>query len=355
MKAMKTRDEVRFLAELVKISSQSGEESHAAKVFAAWLPGLGWEQIEIDAVGNVVARRGQGQKELILLGHIDTVPGGPTFDLDECCLRGRGSVDAKGPLCSFAVAGGDSLIPENWSITLIAAVGEESNSRGTRHRISLHAPSACIVGEPTGTDGVVVAYRGRLLARLSAQDTGGHRSWNAGPMTATVRAAAEIMESFKVAGERKSGLCDGISGAVLFMAGSEEHGRAAQIDLDIRIPSPESPEAVSAAVRSCCCRHDVDVCILDSVPPHHVGGTDPVVGSLRNSIRFSGLKPRLLRRSGTADFNIAAVWECPMAVYGPGNVLLEHTEAEEIALEEYLLAIMVLRRAIGNIFHIVDR
>lgn len=352
---MGTRAEVSLLADLVKTPSLSGKESCAATVFSEWLPGLGWERIEIDAVGNVVARRGKGAKELILLGHIDTVPGGPSFAFDEYRLQGRGSVDAKGPLCCFAVAGGDVHIPDSWSITLIAAVGEESDSRGIRHRIKFHTPSACIVGEPTGADGVVVAYRGRLLVRLSAQDAGGHRSWNAGPMTATVLAAGEIIGSFESIDGRKPGLCDSISGAVLSMAGSEKHGRAAEIDLDIRIPSSKSPETVAAVVRSHCSPHDVEISILDSVPPHHVSGRDPVAGSLRSAIRLAGLKPRLLRRSGTADFNIAAEWGCHMAVYGPGDAFLEHTEAEEIDLGKYLLSISVLRRAIGNIFHIIDR
>ena len=114
---------VELLSNLVAIPSLSGREEHACAFLADALPAAGWERVEIDGAGSVVASRGSGSRELVLLGHIDTVPGGPVHALDGDILRGRGSVDAKGPLCAFAVAGGRALIAPDWKITLVAATG----------------------------------------------------------------------------------------------------------------------------------------------------------------------------------------------------------------------------------------
>ncbi len=347
---MEATFETRFLAEIVKTPSPSGFEDAAASLFAKRLKDLGWETIERDEVGNVVARRGNGPKELVLLGHIDTVQGGPDFRLDGGTMHGRGTVDAKGPLCALAVAGGRAGIPGEWKVTLIAAVGEETDSRGARHRVALHRPSACIVGEPTGTDGIALAYRGRILARLFSKDGGAHRSWSPGPPTAVVLAAAEILGAVGVSGSTP-GISSRNSGAVLSMHGEETQGRIAELFLDIRVAASHTPESLTELVMEISDRHDVSAKILDSVPYHGVNASDPVAGAIRNALRRAGTKPRFLKKSGTSDFNTVASWGCPMAVYGPGRAELEHTSEERIETFDYIKSIEILERAITNISH----
>ena len=53
---------------------------------------------------NAVGIKGDGPQEIMLLGHIDTFPGNPPVRREGDLLYGRGSVDAKGPLCTFAAA-----------------------------------------------------------------------------------------------------------------------------------------------------------------------------------------------------------------------------------------------------------
>ncbi|HPD97491.1 MAG TPA: M20/M25/M40 family metallo-hydrolase [Synergistales bacterium] len=349
---MKRSTEISLLAELVQTPSTSGNEGAASNVLMERLPLFGWERVEKDQVGNVVARRGSGAQELVLLGHIDTVPGGPCFGLHGQVLRGRGSVDAKGPLCSFIIAGAAVHIPEAWSITMIAAVGEETDSRGIKHRIDLHKPCACIVGEPTGGDGVVLSYRGRILCELHGEDRGGHRSWSPGPLTATVRAASEIFNWIESI-DPDLPLTSRLSGSVVSMSGEESSGRSASVVLDIRLPLGRKIGEVIEKIQNISCSFGVSAEIHESVAAHGVRPHDPVVGALRSAIISSGSDPRLLKRSGSADFNMAAAWNCPMAVYGPGDSLLEHTEEEQIEIDEYLASIDILRSAIPNVFRIL--
>jgi len=333
---------VRLLLDLVSFPGPSGEETEAASLLASRLPGLGWDSVEIDEVGNVVATKGNGPNEFLLLGHIDTVPGGPEVRIQDNILWGRGSVDARGPLCAFAVAGGSMELPPEWRLTLVAAVREETDSLGTRHRVSLHAPAACLVGEPSGTDGITLAYRGYLQVGLSAEDTGSHRSGGTSPLTAVLRAAADILEEIERADDAGKPLIERTGANVLSMSGSEEGSRAASVDLDIRLPLGALPEKPYRLCEEKAEARGATASLVSSVPAHATDRTNPVIRALRIAIREQEGTPRLLAKGGTADFNYAAAWNCPMAAWGPGDSRLDHTADERLDLDEYARSIRVL-------------
>ena len=77
---------------------------------------------------------------------------------------------------------------------------------------------------------------------------------------------------------------------------------------------------------------------------------DPLVRAFRAAIRSFGDKPRLLAKGGTADFNLAAAWGCPMVAYGPGDSRLDHTSEERIDLREYVKAVNILGKALEEFF-----
>ena len=340
---------VELLSNLVAIPSLSGREEHACAFLADALPAAGWERVEIDGAGSVVASRGSGSCELILMGHIDTVPGGPAHMLDGDILRGRGSVDAKGPLCAFAVAGGRAPIAPDWKLTLIAATGEEADSRGALHRIPKHSPAACIIGEPSGADGVTIGYRGSLRIALSAEDGGAHRSGDAGPITAVVRAAADILSFVESADSPELPVIQRPSGAVVSMHGEENGRRLGRSDLDIRLPEGSDPQQWIERIVELAGRRGVHARTLAVTPAHVADKNNPAARALRLAVRKNGLSPRLLAKGGTADFNLAAAWNCPMAAYGPGDSKLDHTSEEHITLSEYLTSLDILTDAIPMI------
>ena len=55
----------------------------------------------VDVAGNAVGVIGSGPKSIVLLGHIDTVPGDIPVRIENGILHGRGAVDAKGPPATF--------------------------------------------------------------------------------------------------------------------------------------------------------------------------------------------------------------------------------------------------------------
>ena len=169
--------DAQILYDLVSTPSVSGDEGAAAEVFVRHATALGFDA-QIDRVGNAIADRAASAHEdvihIALLGHIDTVSGYIRVTVEEGILYGRGSVDAKGPLAAMLVAASRAEIPGNVRLTVAAAVGEEAaGSVGARSLAPRWSPDACIIGEPSGSAGVTLGYKGRLLmtARATCPNT----------------------------------------------------------------------------------------------------------------------------------------------------------------------------------------
>lgn len=335
-------ESARLLADLVAVPSPTWHEANAARLLVDSLPRFGWSGAHLDGAGNVVAYRGTGDKELVLLSHVDTVPGGPKVSISNEVIVGRGSVDAKGPCCAMAVAGGSVPIPDQWRITFVAAVGEEIDSRGARFRLPLHSPEALVIGEPTGSNGVALSYRGRILFDIKAEDDGAHRSGSPGPMTDSVMAASSIIDITKKMGK-------GYSVAIMVMEGHEAGKRNASITMDLRTPIGADKEDLELMISETAIAYGVRSEIIEYVPPYGVHKSDPVIRAFRNAIRGCGDKPRLLAKQGTCDFNVLSPWGCHMGAYGPGDSTYDHSSNEQIPVSEYLKGIEVLKLALPNI------
>ena len=175
-------DSVRLLIDLVSTPSVSGNEADAVGVFGRHAQRLGLDA-SIDEAGNGLALRpatGSETHRVVLLGHIDTVPGDSPIGVVDGVLHGRGAVDAKGPLCAFLMAASALTLPEGVAVEVIAAVGEETpDSPGATHVRDLRAPAACIIGEPSGFDGVTIGRTPQApkSRRATRSTRGGRRSW----------------------------------------------------------------------------------------------------------------------------------------------------------------------------------
>ena len=67
--------EVEMLRELVSIASPSTQEQAASVYLVDAMQARGYDEAFVDAAGNAVGIWGKGEREIVLLGHIDTVPG----------------------------------------------------------------------------------------------------------------------------------------------------------------------------------------------------------------------------------------------------------------------------------------
>ena len=154
-----------LLIELVRRYSPSEHEAPAVTYLVEWMQAHGFDAW-IDEAGNACGIRGtpDAPHTLMLLGHIDTVPGEIPVRIADGKLYGRGSVDAKGSLAAFADAASQAIIPAGWRVVVIGAVEEEiATSKGAYFVRDRFAPDVCIIGEPSGADRITLGYKGRLL------------------------------------------------------------------------------------------------------------------------------------------------------------------------------------------------
>ena len=123
--ALTETERINLLQGLVAIRSTSTNEAEAVRFLTDWMAAHGLKT-EIDSAGNAIGRCGSGVREVVLLGHIDTVPGEIPVRIEDGVLHGRGAVDAKGPLATFASAAVMAVAREpDLRITVVGAVGEE--------------------------------------------------------------------------------------------------------------------------------------------------------------------------------------------------------------------------------------
>lgn len=342
-------DEVILLEGLLQAYSPSGAEQTAVEYLIAAMRALGF-QAQTDETGNAIGWRGGGERQIVLLGHIDTVPGQIPVRREGDLLYGRGAVDAKGPLACFVAAASQIEIPADWQIVVIGTVGEESDSRGARAILDKYHPAFTIIGEPSGWDRVTLGYKGSLLLSYRVEQLLAHpaaQTENA-PQTAVTfwNRLSAAAEEWSASHQR---VFDQVT-PVLRKLQSGEDGFTgwAELLINLRLPVWLSPEQAYKQIAALA--EDADVKLLDSVPAYVAEKNTPLVRAFLAAIRAGGGKPAFALKSGTADLNLAApVWGCPAVAYGPGDSTLDHTPNEHIALSDYHRSIRILREILHQL------
>lgn len=338
-------DEQEVLERLVRAYSPSGREGPAVREFVRAARALGY-RTRIDSVGNGIARRGRGRPRILFLGHIDTVEGRLPVRIRRGRLHGRGTVDAKAALAAALLAG------RRWNrpgeLLVVAAVGEEADSRGARHLLRGARADAVIAGEPSGWDGVTIGYKGDLRLELTFR---GPRTHFSSPVPTTTDRALEWVGGLRDWVSRRStdspfrSLTAKVIGFESRPNGDEE---TARVTVDLRLPPGLSTGEVLRTMPGADGASAPVVRIR--VEPVEVERANPVAASLVEGIRASGGRPTLWRKSGTSDLNLVVpAWRVPGAAYGPGEARLDHTDRESVALAELRRSVTVLEVALARL------
>lgn len=345
---------IRLLHDLVATTSNSGLESAAVERFVHHSRALGL-RAEIDEAGNGIAtRRGEGpsHRHIVLLGHIDTVPGNIPVRIEDGFLHGRGAVDAKGPLAAMLVAAATVDLSPGVRLDVVAAVGEEADSPGARFLRDRLRPDACIIGEPSGADGVTLGYKGRLLVDALCRRPCVHSAGPEGsPADALVHWWIGVQGDVASLNDDRERVFDRVQASVEAMrSDSDGLTASAQLTLGFRLPPHVPPSLVEALLRQRAAGLDITIEVRSADAAHATTRRDPVVCAISSAIREQGLVPRPRLKTGTSDMNVVAdAWACPIAAYGPGDSALDHTAEERLEIAEYLRAIRVLVAALRTL------
>ncbi len=349
-------DDLETLVNLVKIYSPSGQEQQAVEYLVARMAYLGYTQTFVDEAGNAVGVMGNGSRQVILLGHIDTVPGLIPVRVEGDTLYGRGAVDAKGPLACFTDAVAHLGTRDGWQFLVIGAVEEERDSDGARYLATRYHPEYVIIGEPNRWERIALGYKGSAWAELTfrraqAHTAGGDENACEAAVNAwqAIRAWAETFN----AGRKRA--FDRLLISLRGMAsGNEDYQQWARLNINARLPLDLSPEAFYETLQALLTAFQESNATLTpqgyALPAWECAKNSPLVRAFLSAIRSAGGQPTFVYKTGTADLNVVApVWKCPALVYGPGDSTLDHTPDEHLSLTEYRKAVAVLKEALQRL------
>ncbi len=349
-----TQYAVDLLQSLVAIPSLSGQEGAASAYLIDWMAAHGLDAT-VDAAGNAVGARGDGPRQVLLLGHIDTFPGELPVRREGDWLYGRGAVDAKGPLCAFAAAAVSAEVPAGWRVTVVGAVEEEAaTSRGARHLLAhWSAPDACVIGEPSGWDRITLGYKGRLLVEVSLRAPFAH---SAGQVRPPAEQAVEVWNAvvaycvaFNAGRETAFERLD----PTLYHIATQDEGAygTAHMSLGFRLPPDVQVSNLQSQISNLQSSiPNLQLTFPGAEPAFRAGKNTPLVRAFLSSIRGQSGRPRFVLKTGTSDMNVVGpAWGCPIVAYGPGDSALDHTPEERISLSKYLRSIEVLKSVLRTL------
>ncbi len=360
---------IKMLEKALRLYTPSLSEKPLAEFLADKCDDLGFEDIHIDEVGNMIAKKGTGSPTILLCGHMDTVPGKIKVRREGDKLYGRGASDAKAPLMAMLFASA-SIQNNNGTIIFVGAVDEEGNATGIKNLVKKKFNiDYAVFGEPSGIRQVTIAYKGRLAInlRINVGDSA-HAS-------APWLAKNAIEESAIFTRELKEGLEAGQEGknkgmmltaTLTEISGGTSHNvtpKECSATLDIRIPVSTTcknvEEQIATLVQEIARRRQVEAfySILDETEPFEAPHNSPLVRAFTLGVmEVENARPTLIRKTGTGDMNVIGTqWNIPVVTYGPGDPHASHTIDESVSIDEYLRGIEVLKKTLHHLKRLHDR
>ena len=347
-----------LLIQTVSIPSVSGFEAEVAQFLVGAMVEMGFSSAEVDPAGNAVAARGTGPVQVVLLGHIDTIPGDIPVRLEGGKLYGRGSVDAKGSFCTFvaAVSQLSSAALEKATFTCIGAVEEEApSSKGANFVKTRYRPDFVLIGEPSGWDALTLGYKGRLVVRASLEKDNFHSAGegrSSGDLLIDFISSARSWADFWNALQSEKGIFFQVQLTVQNLDNSSDGlTQRSSATLGLRLPPALSPLEAESLLKSVGAGLEgLSLEFGGHETPYRGEKDNPLTRALRVAVRSSGGTPRFKLKTGTSDMNVVAEhWKVPMVAYGPGDSSLDHTPFEHLELAEFARAVVVLTEALERL------
>ncbi len=359
----------KMLEKALRLYTPSLSERPMAEFLADKCDDLGFEDIQIDEVGNIIAKKGSGSPKIMLCGHMDVVPGKVKVRKEGDSLYGRGASDAKAPLMAMLFAAA-SIEKNQGTVTFVGAVDEEGNAVGIKNIVKKKMDiDYAVFGEPSGIKQVTIAYKGRLAIKLkiSAAD-----SSHASAPWLSKNAIEESMIFVKELKEKLEANQEGKTKGMLLtvtmteIKGGTSHNitpKECETLFDIRIPVDMNckniEQKIATLVKEISQKREVDAfySILDETEPFEAPHNSSLVRAFTLGImQVEKLRPTLIRKTGTGDMNVLGnQWEIPVVTYGPGDPHEAHTIDEKVSIEEYLKGIEIFKATLQHLKRLHDK
>jgi LysW-gamma-L-lysine carboxypeptidase len=360
---------VKTLEKALRLYTPSLSEKPMADFLADKCDDLGFEDIQIDEVGNLIAKKGSGSPRIMLCGHMDVVPGKVKVRKEGDSLYGRGASDAKAPLIAMLFAAA-SIQDNNGTVIFVAAVDEEGSATGIKNLVKKEMNvDYAIFGEPSGIKQVTIAYKGRLAINLkiSVEDSS-HASapWlSKNAIQESMIFAKELQEKLEAdQDDRTKGML--LTATITEIKGGISHNvtpKECETIFDIRIPvdmnCKSTEQKIATLVKEISERRGVEAfySILDETEPFEASHNSPLVRAFTlGIIEVEHSRPTLIRKTGTGDMNVLGnQWKIPVVTYGPGDPHEAHTINEKVSIDEFLRGIEILKKTLQHLKRLHDK
>ena len=359
----------KMLEKALRLYTPSLSERPMAEFLADKCDDLGFEDIKIDEVGNIIAKKGSGSPKILLCGHMDVVPGKVKVRKEGDSLYGRGASDAKAPLMAMLFAAA-SIKENQGTVTFVGAVDEEGNAIGIKNIVKKEMDvDYAVFGEPSGIKQVTIAYKGRLAIKLKISVSD---SSHASAPWLSKNAIEESMIFVKELKEKLEANQEGKTKGMLLTAtmteirGGTSHNitpKECETLFDIRIPVDMTckniEQKIATLVKEISQEREVDAfySILDETEPFEAPHNSSLVRAFTLGImQVEKSRPTLIRKTGTGDMNVLGnQWKIPVVTYGPGDPHEAHTIDEKVSIEEYLKGIEVFKATLQHLKRLHDK
>ncbi len=183
-------DLVEFMQDIIRIPSLSSDEGAVVERIREEMLKIGYDEITVDPMGNILGRIGSGPRVIAFDGHCDIVDvGDPNLwdrdpysaEIEDGILYGRGASDMKGGVASSVYAGAllkKRGVPDNVTFYATATIQEEDcdglcwqyiiNEGGLR-------PDLVVITEPTSLR-IYRGHRGRMEMEVHTSGVSCHGS-----------------------------------------------------------------------------------------------------------------------------------------------------------------------------------
>jgi len=377
-----------FARKLIRTPSPSTHEKAVADLLSEELARVGFREVRMDRMGNVIAHVGNGQGPALLFNaHLDTVGVGDRSswtrdpyggDIEAGVLYGRGAVDMKGPLAAL-VYGMKLLLDSQTPLfgdVYVAGVVQEEPCEGLAMRVLVEeeglVPDMVVLCEPSNLQ-VATGHRGRMEMQVTVKGVAAHASAPAQGENAIYAAARLIFGAEILASQLGNDSFLGQGSLAVTHIESTAGSRNAIPDcctfyIDRRLTLGETEARALAEVQGIInreqARAQVEVteyratsytgykCRARSYFPAWLMMDDHklVRAAVRAVETELGYRPKLMRwqfsTDGTYTMGVAGI---PTVGFGPGEDRLAHVTNEHIHLEDMYQAASVYAGLAANI------
>jgi putative selenium metabolism hydrolase len=351
------RDLIGFAQELVATPSLPGDERAVSELVAAKLSDLGYRDVTVDELGNVVGHFGEGPPRLMFNGHVDHVPPAGMEDpygaqVVDGHLRGRGSLDMKAAVAAAAFAVALLDAPLHGSYVFTADVREEVDGpEGIQTLLArgLHADYG-VSGEATSLD-IALGHRGKVQLDIIVVGRSSHAAtphagknaiYLAVPFLAALEREAQRLPSDSLLGTATlavTGISSTPAGDVAVVPSG------CTIRVDRRFVREETPDSCRAEIEELVARVAAEhgaratVELVNVYPLMATDRDEPIVAAAVAAVEeATGRRPSLKAWQFGVNATFMNAAGIPSVGIGPGDERLAHTPEERVPVAQVLQA-----------------